>query len=58
MSGATAEKGKQETAHRLAESLSIPVAYLYTTEDDLSEIILLYYKSVKEQKDRIKSILK
>ena len=56
------ERGKHvpdfATAHRLAEVLSIPVAYLYVAEDDLAEIILLFYKSSKEQKDQIKNILK
>lgn len=56
------ERGKHvpdfATAQRLAGVLSIPVAYLYAAEDDLAEIILLFYKSDKEQKDLIKNILK
>lgn len=56
------ERGKHvpdfATAQRLAEVLSIPVAYLYAADEDLAEIILLFYKSDKEQKELIKNILK
>jgi transcriptional regulator with XRE-family HTH domain len=56
------EKGKHmpdfATAKRLAKVLSIPVTYLYADDDDLAEIILLFYKASKEQKIQARNILK
>lgn len=55
------EKGKHvpdySTAKRLADSLNVPVTYLYADDDELAEIILLYAKSTKRQRMKIKHLL-
>ena len=47
-----------QTATRLAESLNIPVSYLFTEDDDLAEIVLKYYKSNRTKQNQIKKIFK
>lgn len=55
------EKGKHvpdySTAKRLADSLNIPVTYLYTDDDELAEVILLFAESTKRQRVKIKNLL-
>ena len=46
-----------KTAKRLADSLDIPVTYLYAEDDDLAELILLLAKSTKRQHAKIKRAL-
>ena len=45
------------TAKRLADSLDIPVTYLYADDDELAELILLLTKSSKRKRASIKRIL-
>ena len=45
------------TAKRLADSLDIPVTYLYADDDELAELILLLAKSSKRKRVNIKRIL-
>lgn len=55
------EKGKHvpdySTAKRLADSLNVPVTYLYADDDELAEIILLFAESTKRQRIKIKNFL-
>lgn len=55
------EKGKHvpdySTAKRLADSLDIPVTYLYADDNELAEIILLFAESTKLQRAKVKSFL-
>lgn len=48
------ERGKHtpdfRTAERLARVLGCPAAYLYTREDDLAELILLWVRLPEKQK--------
>ena len=45
------------TAQRLAETLDIPVTFLYADDDDLAELILLWSKISKRKKLQIKRLL-
>ncbi|MCC8405127.1 helix-turn-helix domain-containing protein [Paraburkholderia sp. MMS20-SJTN17] len=40
-------------ACRLAAELSVPVAYLYTDDDELAELILLYGQASKRARSRL-----
>ena len=46
------------TAKRLADSLDIPVTYLYADDDELAELILLLAKASKRKRVDIKRMLK
>lgn len=45
------------TAKLLADALGIPVAYLYTEDDELAEFILLYNKANNSTKKKIRQLL-
>jgi len=55
------EQGKHvpdySTAKRLADSLNIPVTYLYTDDDELAEVIRLFAGSSKRQRAKIKRFI-
>ena len=46
------------TASRLANVLDIPVTYLFTDDDSLAEIILLYSQASKKTQIQVKRLLK
>ena len=46
------------TASRLAKVLDIPVTYLFTDDDSLAEIILLYSQASKKAQIQVKRLLK
>lgn len=46
------------TASRLAKVLDIPVTYLFTDDDSLAEIILLYSQASKKTQIQVKRLLK
>ena len=46
------------TASRLAKVLDIPVTYLFTDDDSLAEIILLYSQASKKTQNHVKRLLK
>ena len=46
------------TASRLAKVLDIPVTYLFTDDDSLAEIILLYSQATKKTQIPVKRLLK
>lgn len=56
------ERGKHtpdfHTAERLAKILGCPAAYLYTREDDLAELILLWADLPERQRRRLLSQLR
>lgn len=56
------ERGKHtpdyRTAERLARVLGCPTAYLYTREDDLAELILLWADLPERQRRRLLSQLR
>ena len=45
------------TASLLAKVLDIPVAYLYTEDDELADFILAYSRATKTKKKKINLIL-
>ncbi len=51
------ERGKHtpdfHTAERLAKVLGCPTTYLYTREDDLAELVLLWARLPEKQKRRL-----
>lgn len=56
------ERGKHvpdfATTARLAKALSIPVTYLYTDDDELAELILLYFSAGKVKQSEVLEILR
>lgn len=56
------ERGKHtpdfHTAERLAKILDCPTAYLYTREDDLAELIMLWSGLTERQKRQLSSQLR
>ena len=45
------------TATLLANALDIPVAYLYTEDDEMAEFILAYNKATKSTRKKVRQML-
>ncbi|GKX52271.1 helix-turn-helix domain-containing protein [Budvicia aquatica] len=46
-----------ETAQRLAEVLCVPLAYFYTVDDDLAELVLRFSTLSPEEKERVLGLI-